>query len=89
MTDQKIGRLALRDEGRTWTAYYAMPDTMKGAVVIASIAMKFVENPERKAAFMELMQECVADIIEEATGTRPTWPDGPQPAPESERGGHG
>ena len=87
---EQIGRLALRHEGKFWNAYYAMPDTMKGAITLGSIAMRFIENnPERKAAFMDLMREGVADIIEDATGTRPTWPNDPEPAPESERSGHG
>jgi hypothetical protein len=35
-----------------------------------------------------MMREAVADILEEMTGHRPTWPDGPQPAPQHERAGH-
>lgn len=84
----QVGRLALRHEGTFWNAYYAMPNTMTGALLLGSIAMRFVEDKERKNVFMMLMQEAVADIIEEATGTRPTWPDGPQSAPEHERSGH-
>ncbi len=29
----KIGRLAMRHEGNFWNAYYAMPDTMDGAIL--------------------------------------------------------
>lgn len=83
----KIGRLALREEGDWWTAYYAMPDTMKGALRLGQVHMKFVvDRPERKAAFMNLMRGAVGDIIEEVCGERPTWPEGPQVAPEHERG---
>jgi len=91
MTDKiaKIGRLAMRHEGTNWNAYYAMPDTMEGAIPIGSITMRFVDNPERKKAFMDFMREAVSDLIEETTGHRPTWPDGPQSAPERERSGHG
>jgi hypothetical protein len=86
----QIGRLALRHEGTFWNAYYAMPGTMDGAITLGSIAMRFIENnQERKDAFMALMREGVADILEEQTGVRPTWPDGPQAAPEHERAGHG
>ena len=88
MPEQKIGRLALREEGKFWVAYYALPDTMEGALLLGSIAMRFVQNQERKDAFMGLMREAVADILEEKTGTRPTWPNPPQRAPEHERGGH-
>jgi hypothetical protein len=85
----KVGRLALRHEGKFWNAYYALPDTMTDALLLGSIAMRFVENNEqRKAAFIAFMREAVSDIIEEQTGHRPTWPDGPQAAPESERAGH-
>lgn len=85
----KVGRLAMRHEGRNWNAYYALTDTMADAIPLGSIAMRFVvDNPERKAAFMDFMREAVADLIEEKTGHRPSWPEGVQSAPEHERAGH-
>ena len=86
---QKMGRLAMRHEGNFWNAYYAMPDTMDGALLLGSIAMRFVTNAERKYAFLNFMREAVSDLIEEETGARPIWPDEPHPAPEHERSGHG
>lgn len=84
---QKIGRLAFREEGSMWNAYYARTDTMKDALLIGSIAMAaIVENDERKQIFMDLMREFVADIIEEKCGIRPEMP-GAVPAPEHERAG--
>lgn len=89
MTFMKVGRLALREEGNYWNAYYAQPDTMEDAVLIGSIAMRFVHgNEERQRAFMSLMRESVGDLIEELTGVRPAWPEGVVRAPESERPGH-
>jgi hypothetical protein len=85
----KVGRLAMRHEGAMWNAYYALTDTMDGAIPLGSIAMRFVVDLERKTAFMDLMRDAVADLIEEKTGERPTWPEGVQPAPERERSGHG
>jgi hypothetical protein len=88
---EKMGRLAMRREGKWWNAYYAVPDTMEGAIQLGSIAMAFVQGGElqvkRKEAFMDFMRECVGDILEEKFGVRPSWPDGPQSAPESERSG--
>lgn len=47
------------------------------------------EHPERRSAFMALMREGLADLVEEKTGQRPSWPEPEgQPAPESERGGN-
>lgn len=86
--DTKIGRLAMRYEGAHWSAYYAMPGTMVGAILLGSIAMRFVESADRKQAFMGMMRDAVSDLIEEQTGQRPTWPEGEQPAPEHERAGH-
>jgi hypothetical protein len=87
---QKVGRLAMREEGKLWCAYYAEPGTMKGAIFLGSIRLAFVlRDPQRKSAFMNLMRDGVADILEDATGLRPTWPEGPQAAPEHERGGRG
>lgn len=85
---QQIGRLAMREEGDNWNAYYAMPHTMDGALLLGSIRMAIAIRPDRKEAFMALMRDAVADIIEERTGVRPTWPDGPRRAPEHERSGH-
>lgn len=84
--EQQIGRLALRAEGDNWNAYYAMQGTMDGAVFLASIRMGAVQNPDRKQAFMDLMRDVVADILEERLGVRPSW-EGPQGAPEHERSG--
>jgi hypothetical protein len=88
MSEQQIGRLAMRVEGTWWVAYYAMPNTMEGAIDLGRIQMRFVEDKERKDTFMELMKGAVSDLLAERIGARPTWPDGPQPAPESERSGH-
>lgn len=86
---QKIGRLALREEGSMWNAYYALPDTMEGAIFIGSIAMRFVRDHElRRNIFIGLMRDAVSDLMEELLGARPTWPEGPVTAPEHERGGN-
>jgi hypothetical protein len=76
----KMGRLAMRVENRYWNAYYALPGTMEGAVLLGSIQMKFVEDKQRKELFMALMRSAVSDIIEQLTGERPVWPEEPQPA---------
>jgi hypothetical protein len=85
-TDLKVGRLALRADGDLWRAFYAMPDTLDNALFLGSIKLGLVSNNEnQKMAFMKLMQDAVADILEKVSGERPTYPDGPQPAPEHER----
>jgi hypothetical protein len=83
----EVGRLALRVEGETWQAYYALSDTMNDAIPLASIRMALVMSQERKEAFIALMRECVGDIIEAETGHRPAWPEPPHRAPEHERSG--
>lgn len=90
MTDTaQVGRLALRVEGDNWNAYYALPDTMQDPIFLGSIRMGAVtRDPARKQAFMDLMRDVVSDLIEDATGIRPTW-GGPQTAPEHERAGQG
>ncbi len=86
MSKQKIGRLAMRQEGNQWVAYYALNETMEDAIWLGAIRMGAVLNPERKTQFMNLMRDIVADILEEMTGTRPIW-GGPEPAPEHEKAG--
>ena len=83
----QIGRLAMRQEGDNWNAYYALPDSMDEPIFLGSVRMGAIaNNPERKQAFMGMMRDIVSDIIEEQTGIRPTW-GGPQAAPEHERAG--
>ena len=84
---KKVGRVAFREEGPMWTAYYALNDTMDDALLLGSIAMAaVVDHPERRQAFMDLMSGFVADIIENKCGIRPEMP-GAEPAPEHERAG--
>lgn len=83
----QIGRLAMRQEGGNWTAYYALMGTMDDAIFLGSIKMgAIMNNKERKAAFMDMMRDIVADIIEDKTGARPDW-GGETAAPEHERAG--
>lgn len=85
---QQIGRLAMRQEGGNWNAYYALPDTMEAPIFIGSIRMAVViGKPEKKAAFMDIMRDVISDIIEEQTGVRPVW-GGATSAPEHERAGN-
>ena len=85
---KQIGRLAMRKEGDFWNAYYALKDTMDGALLLGSIRMAaVVENRSRKDAFMKMMQDIVSDILEDGFGERPEWGE-PKPGPESERSGH-
>ena len=88
MNKSQIGRLALRQEGENWNAYYAENNSMQNAFFLGSIKMIFiVKNEKRKLQFIELMREVVSDIIEEATDVRPHW-GGLERAPESERSGN-
>ena len=81
-------RLALREEGSFWNAYLALPNTMDGAKLIGSIMIGAArKNPEIKEGFRLLMQQVLADAIENVTGEQPdTWDI--TPAPEAERSGH-
>lgn len=83
---QQIGRLAFRVEGDNWNAYYALPNTMDDALYLGTLRMGVASHPDRKAAFMDLMRDAVADIIEEKTGHRPEW-NKPRSAPEHEKAG--
>lgn len=88
MSNEKhqVGRLAFRVEGDWWVAYYAMPDTMEGAVELARIAMRLVQDRARKEAFMAIMRDAIADFLQDVSGNRP---DDfiTRAAPEHERAG--
>lgn len=85
---QQIGRLAMRVEGNNWNAYYALNETMEGALFLGSLQMGIARIPERKQQFLSLMRDAVADILEDRIGERPEWND-PVCAPEHERAGRG
>jgi hypothetical protein len=87
---EQIGRLAMRVEGNFWVAYYAMPDTMEGAIELGRIAMAAVgpENLERKQMYMGMMRDFVSDMLNDRIGHRPEWPEPEgRPAPQHERSG--
>lgn len=84
----RVGRLALRVEGKMWNAYFALPNTMEDSIYLGSILLKSAMiNPEIKQGFIELMSTAVSDIIESVVGVRPeSWNE--QPAPEHEKSGN-
>lgn len=79
---KEMGRIAFRAEGNWWVAYYALPDTMEGALELARIQMSFVVNhPQRKDAFMKLIQQGISSVAPEFLIADQ------RPAPEHERSG--
>jgi hypothetical protein len=87
-TTRQIGRIAFREEGSMWNAYYAMPDTMQDALLVGSIPMAAARIPKIKAGFMALMRDVVTETLVAAGGPRVAWKKGSQSAPEHERGGN-
>lgn len=86
--EKEIGRLALRQEGEYWNAYYALMETMDGAILLGSIKMSLVtENGARQLLFMGMMQEVVAEIVQRATGSEVDFLE-PQTAPQHEKSGN-
>lgn len=73
MTDKQsqIGRIAMRAEGDWWVSYYAMPDTMDGAIELGRIAMRLVQDRSRKEAFMAIMRDAISEFMEDTLGKRP------------------
>jgi hypothetical protein len=83
----EIGRLAFRQEGGMWNAYWAPnQNNMDKALLIGSIRLSTVEGKIRED-FMDLMKASFDNIVKDRLGRKPTWSK-PRPAPESERGGN-
>lgn len=81
-----MGRLAMRVEGDWWVAYYALPDSMKGALRLGKVHMTVVQDKERKQAFMDLFKSFIAEIIKRGHGADVEhWAI--ESAPEHERSG--
>lgn len=85
----QVGRIAMRQEGDWWVAYWAGLGSMKDAVELARVGMGYVQEPKRRDQFIQFARDIFADAVEEKTGMRPQFPDKPQPAPEHERAGQG
>jgi hypothetical protein len=81
---KQIGRLAIREEGLWVNAYYAMPGTMEGSILIASVRVTAAERAGVLGAFKDLGRAIVGEIVFEETGVRPAWGD-EERAPEHER----
>lgn len=82
----QIGRLAMRQEGQHVNIYYAMPETMKGALLLASCELSACALPGVKDMFLDLGRQIVGEIIFQEAGVRPEWGSA-GPAPEHERAG--
>ena len=81
------GRIALREEGEFWNAYYALPDTMEDAILIGSIRLAIVaKRPELGRQFTGLMRSVLDAFFEDILGKKAEWPN-PEgvEAPERER----
>lgn len=88
-TVEPFMRLAMRHEGLFWNAYLARSEGgMNGAIHLGSIRMSLVQDQNVKNAFMEVMKAAMTVAAYDATGVALSWPNPPEPAPESERGGH-
>lgn len=83
---QEVGRLAMREEGDWWVAYYALPNTMKDALELARIQMALVQNWQTREIFLSMMRDALRAIIKEQTGHAPTIME-ERSAPEHERSG--
>lgn len=83
----QVGRLAMRQEGGNWVAYFAKNETMKDAIFIGSISLSALTSKERKDEFRNLMRDIVSDIIEDLSGVKPEWGDVTS-APEHEKSGN-
>ena len=82
------GRIAVRSIRDEVHFFYAMPDTMKGALLLGTVKANILRgHPARFDAMLAIYREAVTDMIEAATGARIEF-DQPQRAPEHERG-HG
>jgi hypothetical protein len=85
---QQIGRLAVRTEGQFVNAYYVMPHTMEGALMLFGVSRAAAEYPGVRDKVIELGKAIVTSILHDITGEVAQWPDAPTPAPEHERAGN-
>ena len=82
-------RIAFREDGKFWRAYFASQmDSMKGAVELASVRVNLVRgDPELKKQFMSFAKACMNRAVVEVLGPDAKvtmWDE--HDAPDQERG---
>jgi hypothetical protein len=78
---QNAGRIALRVEGDFYNAYYALPDSMKGAIFIGCIRVALIKNDEvRRMQFLDFVRAAIEELLKDR-GHNIVW-GGEQPALE-------
>jgi hypothetical protein len=83
----QVGRLALRREAEYWVARWEFNDDL-APLYIAKIKFGLVSNhPQVRQAFIDLCKLAATTVIAEATGETAFFKE--EPAPESDRAGHG
>jgi hypothetical protein len=83
----KVGRLAFRQEGEFWNAYWAPNQhNLNKAILIGCIRLNTVKGQVRED-FMQLMQNAFNVIVEDIMDETPVWSK-PKTAPENERSGN-
>jgi hypothetical protein len=85
MKPPQMGRLAMRIEGDMRRAYYALPDTMEGALYLGELHMAAAELPGFRQRFLHLMRDAVTSLIQQRTDITMAWPNAPQAEPDHER----
>ena len=70
-TKIEAGRLALREDGEFWVAYFAPLDSMEGAMPLASIGLRFL--PGRRAEFITLAKALLGDMLSASGLTISEW----------------
>lgn len=81
-------RIAIRKEGDFANAYYAAPNTMKGAMLLGSMRASALRNtPGAFEKWQEILRDIISQASREALGVEPVG-FRTETAPEHERGGN-
>lgn len=60
---KQAGRLAFRHEGDFWNCYYALPDTMEGAIFLSSTRLGNTHSEKLKKLFMDYNRSIINAIM--------------------------
>lgn len=83
-TERAPFRIAFREEGEFVNAYYALPGTMDGALLIASVKVGALrQTPGAFEDYQALVRKIVAQLCREAgVPITDEWTTGPAPTHE-------
>jgi len=85
LNPQPIGKIGMRFRGEYYHAFYILNEHETELIRVPAKSMESSSSGMIRDALIDAARLMVGDIIFKATGVRPSWPNEPVKASDSER----